>query len=167
MASALTMTGVPSVPQIITGSSGGVYTVIDSLPEPEDWKESPQNYFHGAIVKHNGKFWVADDGIVNGSEPGVTDWTELNWRLAAHYGRVAAKITIQNAGTEPILISEGRSQPVADAYHFSLPAATAADDGTGGFTQWDDFRQGCIRISSVTGSWRAAIKIIWRNSPAH
>jgi hypothetical protein len=167
IASAMTMTGTPTIPQITTGADGVPYTVIDSLPEPEAWLETPKTYEEGAIVKYQGQFWVALNGIIPGAIPisGGGDWLELDWVLAKSFGKVAAKITIQNCGTVPIYVSEGRSKPIIDAYHFALPACTVADDGTGGFTQWDDFRGGCIRIAGIGGAWRAAVKIIWRNTP--
>lgn len=81
-------------------------------------------------------------------------------------GRAAAKVMIQNVGTNPIIISESGDYPQDGLYHPPvLAAGSANDDGTGGFAQWDDFRNGIIKITSIAGAWRAAVKIIWRETP--
>jgi hypothetical protein len=164
VARAMTMTGPVSFPQILTGADGVPATIIDSLAPPEQWQESPAVYYDGAIVKHVGKFWQADVGIISGEVPGQSGWTELPWMLGNELGKKAAKITIQNCGIVPIYVSEGRSTPIIDAYHFCLPACEVADDGKGGFTQWDDFSRGCIRIAGIGGAWRAAVKIVWADA---
>jgi hypothetical protein len=163
---AMTMTGPVSFPQILTGADGVPATIIDSLPEPEQWRENDggARYYDGAHVKHLGRYWQADIGIISGAEPGTSDWTELPWKLGNELGKKAAKITIQNCGIVPIYVSEGRSTPIIDAYHFCLPACEVADDGKGGFTQWDDFSRGCIRIAGIGGAWRAAVKIVWADA---
>jgi hypothetical protein len=160
----MTMTGSPSLPRLLSGADGVPATIIDSLAPPDQWLETPAIYEEGAIVSHLGKFWIADNGIIPGAEPGTSDWTELDWKLGNEYRKAAAKITIQNVGTTPIFISEGRSKPIITAYHFCLPAGTAANDGTGGFTQWDDFSRGCIRIAGIGGAWSAAVKIVWADA---
>lgn len=185
VASAMTMSGPVNLPNLISGNANVVKTVIDSLTSgglplwldaPVDTSSLGRIFYEGNIVVHRGKIWqcIADVDLVpdEQGEPEVgsdtaTYWVQLDWGKppGADKGKVASKVVIQNVGTSPIQVVEGGGYPIADAYHFCIPAATAADDGTGGFAQWDDYRNGCIRITSLSGSWKAAVKIVWRNIP--
>lgn len=181
----MTMSGPVSPPQLISGNSAVVKTVIDSQTNGgiPAWSDAPVDssslgraFFTDNIVTHRGKFWLCiNDTDLSGdaeAEPEVGSnaasfWAELDWGKppGADRGKVAAKVVIQNVGMEPIQVVEGGGFPQSDAYHFVIPGGTGFDDGTGGFAQWDDVRNGCIRITSLSGAWKAAVKIVWRNTP--
>jgi hypothetical protein len=185
MASAMSMSGPVNLPALISGTSAQVKTIIDSqvdggipiwLDAPVDPSSLGRIFYQGNVVIHRNKFWlaVADvDLIEDGeAEPEVgasyaSYWAALDWGKAPgdDKGKVASKVVIQNVGTTPIHVVEGGGFPQSDYYHFAIPGGTAADDGTGGFAQWDDVRNACIRITSNSGSWKAAVKIVWRNIP--
>lgn len=183
VASAATMTGSASIPRILSGNINVVKTVIDSVRNSglPAWGDIPVNasggkdLFERSLVVHSNRFWLCiaatDVDPVADTEPGTasgaTYWTEQVFDVApgADVGKGAAKVLIQNVGTNPIVICEGGGIPVDGAYHPPVLAAGAAnDDGTGAFAQWDDFK-GTIRITSISGAWRAAVKILWRNNP--
>lgn len=185
IARALTMTGTVSLPQILSGSAYACGTVIDSqranqgIPEwlniVFDDASQHKRVDEGAVVSHRGKFWrciaSTDQVPVADSEPEVGAETATHWEeidLGAppgrDRGRVAAKIVIQNVGTNPIKVIEGGGFLQIDGgYHMAIAAGVDDDDGKGGAAQWNDVRNACIRISSSAGDWRAAVKIIWDN----
>jgi hypothetical protein len=185
MASAMSMSGPVSVPALVSANQDVVKTIIDSQVDGgiPAWSDAPVDssslgriFYERNIVHHRNKFWlcIADvdltpdaDGEPEVGAQTATYWSQLDWGKApgADKGKVASKVVIQNVGTEPIHVVEGGGFPQSDYYHFVIPGGTDFDDGTGGFAQWDDVKNACIRITSISGSWKAAVKIVWRNTP--
>jgi hypothetical protein len=78
--------------------------------------------------------------------------------LASNANRVRCRV--ENTGTTVIYLGFGQT-PTATAYHMALaPCSNAANDGTGGTSEWDDNWKGAINaISSLAGGTAVVVEL--------